>query len=248
MPCAPFSASTTATPRLRRLFLWQTPWAPWRLRIAAALLSLTTGAWAQSGSYDAFFTAIVRDNPAPLAALQARGFDLNSPDPTLQPPLVLALRRESWQVAHFLLDAPELDVNALNPAHENALMLAAIKGQVDLVKRLLQRQAQVNKPGWAPLHYAASHVGPASLPITRLLLDRYAYIDAASPNGTTPLMMAARYGQAAAVQLLLEEGADPLLKNQQGLTAADFARSADRADIVEAIAQAIRDRQPKGSW
>lgn len=220
----------------------------WRAWLVAGLLSLGAGAWAQSGSYDAFFTAIARDNPGPLPALQARGFDFNSPDPTLQPPLVLALRRESWRVAHFLLGVPELDVDARNPADENALMLAAIKGQVDLVERLLQRQAQVNKPGWAPLHYAASHVGPASLPITRLLLERHAYIDAASPNGTTPLMMAARYGQAAAVRLLLEEGADPLLQNQQGLTAVDFARRAERPDIVDAIAQAIRGRQPKGRW
>jgi len=39
-----------------------------------------------------------------------------------------------------------------------------------------------------------------------LLLDEHAYIDAASPNGTTPLMMAAHYGTPSAVKLLLEAG------------------------------------------
>ena len=43
----------------------------------------------------------------------------------------------------------------------------------------------------------------------RLLLEESAYIDATSPNGTTPLMMAARYGSPEAVKLLLEEGAEP---------------------------------------
>ncbi len=58
----------------------------------------------------------------------------------------------------------------------------------------------------------------------RLLLDHNAYIDAESPNGSTPLMMAARYGSIDGARLLLDEGADATIKNEQGLTAADFAR------------------------
>ncbi|MGB4584254.1 MAG: ankyrin repeat domain-containing protein [Rhodoferax sp.] len=82
----------------------------------------------------------------------------------------------------------------------------------------------------------------------QLLLDENAYIDAASPNNTTPLMMAAHYGTAAAVKLLLEAGADPMLKNDLGLTAIDFAHRANRAESAELIAAFIRGRQPKGSW
>ena len=82
-----------------------------------------------------------------------------------------------------------------------------------------------------------------------LLLEEGAYIDAASPNGTTPLMMAVRYGQGDVARLLVEEGADATLKNELGLTALDFARQADRADMVELIAQAVRRRQPNaGKW
>lgn len=219
-----------------------------RLLCLGVLCGLSSWAQAQSGSYEDFFIAITRDNTGPLPGLQARGFDFNSPDPALQPPLVLAIRKESWRVADFLLGVPALQVDARNPAGENALMLAAIKGQVALVQRLLARQAQVNKPGWTPLHYAVSHVGPEAQAIVRLLMEQHAYIDAASPNGTTPLMMAARYGQADVVQLLLGEGADPALRNDQGMDAIDFARRADRPDIVEAIAAAVRSRQPKGQW
>ena len=72
---------------------------------------------------------------------------------------------------------------------------------------------------------------------------------AASPNGTTPLMMAAQYGSNEAVQLLLDEGADPTLKNQLGLTAADFALRVSRTESADKIAAAIRKRQPnRGRW
>ena len=84
--------------------------------------------------------------------------------------------------------------------------------------------------------------------IIELLLEQHAYIDAESPNGTTPLMMAAHYGSPAAVKLLLEAGADPALKNQLGLTAIDFAYRAGRQDAADMIAANIRAARPKGKW
>ena len=105
-------------------------------------------------------------------------------------------------------------------------MMAALKGHLDLVKKLIDRGADVNKPGWTPLHYAATS---GHLAIMELLLEHHAFIDAESPNGTTPLMMAAHYGTPAAVKLLLEAGADPTMKNQLGLTAIDFAHRARTA-------------------
>ena len=75
------------------------------------------------------------------------------------------------------------------------------------------------------MHYAATK---GSVPIVRELLDKSAYIDAESPNGTTPLMMAAMYGSPEVVKILLEAGADPTLKNGLGLTALDFAKTMDR--------------------
>jgi ankyrin repeat protein len=62
-------------------------------------------------------------------------------------------------------------------------------------------------------------------------------------------MMAVHYGTSESVQLLLKEGADPSLKNQLGLSAADFALRASRKDMADLIAQAIRQRQPnRGRW
>lgn len=100
-------------------------------------------------------------------------------------------------------------------------------------------------PAGYPLHYAATN---GHVPVIRLLLDKNAYIDAASPNGTTPLMMAAHYGSSDAVKLLLESGADPVLKNIQGLSALDFANRAGNEDSAAMIQKFIRDMQPKGTW
>ena len=56
-------------------------------------------------------------------------------------------------------------------------------------------------------------------------------------------MMAAHYGTPAAVKLLLEAGADPLLRNQLGLTAIDFANRGNRKDSAELIARFVRSSQ-----
>jgi len=200
---------------------------------------------ASAGSYEDFFSAIQRDDANAVTQLLARGFDPNTMDLTGQNGLYLALREPSLKAAGILVDWPKTDVNMLNAQGESALMMAALKGHLDIAARLIQKGADVNKTGWAPLHYAASH---GHLAIMSLLLDNHAYIDAESPNGTTPLMMAALYGTAAAVKLLLEAGADPLLKNQQGLTAINFAQRASRAEAVEIIAAFVRSRQPKGKW
>lgn len=203
---------------------------------------------AQTSSYESFFAAVQRDNESAVIALALREFDLNTRDPQGEHALVMALRLGSLKVAGFLLDQRGVDVDARNQHDENALMMASLKGHAVLVRRLIERGAQVNKSGWTPLHYAASNENPQSVEIARLLLEHHAYIDAASPNGTTPLMMAAHYGLPALVDLLLEEGADPLLRNQQGMTAIDFARRAGRSRDVDVIAREIRKRQPAGRW
>lgn len=204
---------------------------------------------ANAGSFDDFFSAIQRDDARTLTALLQRGFDPNTRDAKGQPGLLLAVREPSPNALRVLLNAKNIQVEARNSQDESPLMMAAIRGQLDIARQLIDKDADVNKPGWAPLHYAVSSSQGDALGVAKLLLDNSAYVDAASPNGTTPLMMAAMYGTPDAVRLLLEESADPTLKNQLGLTAIDFARRANRNDVAELIATAIRARQPnKGKW
>ena len=219
-------------------------------RNALATLALglaTPGIWA--GAYEDFFVAILRDDDAAIAALLRRGFDPNTRDPKGQVGLTIALQNGSSKAFAALLASSQVNVEARNAQDESPLMMAALKGNLEAVKALLARDADVNKTGWAPLHYAASAGSRQHVAIIALLLENHAYIDATSPNGTTPLMMAAQYGSNEAVQLLLDEGADPTLKNQLGLTAADFALRVSRTESADKIAAAIRKRQPnRGRW
>ncbi|MBT9440966.1 MAG: ankyrin repeat domain-containing protein [Acidovorax sp.] len=219
-------------------------------RNALATLALglaAPGIWA--GAYEDFFVAILRDDDAAIAALLRRGFDPNTRDPKGQVGLTIALQNGSFKAFAALLASSQVNVEARNAQDESPLMMAALKGNLEAVKALLARDADVNKTGWAPLHYAASAGSRQHVAIIALLLENHAYIDATSPNGTTPLMMAAQYGSNEAVQLLLDEGADPTLKNQLGLTAADFALRVSRTESADKIAAAIRKRQPnRGRW
>lgn len=198
-----------------------------------------------AGSYDDFFKAIKHDDDATITELLNRGFDANTPNPAGLHGLLLAVREPSLKVATVLINWPKTNVEARTPQDESPLMLAALQGLTELCQQLIDKDADVNKPGWTPLHYAATH---GHLAVINLLLDHDAYIDAASPNNTTPLMMAAQYGTPSAVKLLLEAGADPMLKNDLGLTAFDFANRASRLDSAEIISAFIRSRQPKGTW
>ncbi|MCB1979012.1 MAG: ankyrin repeat domain-containing protein [Burkholderiaceae bacterium] len=205
--------------------------------------------WAYAGSYEDFFVAIGRDDGVTVQSLLRRGFDPNTTSAKGQPALCVAVLADSLRAAAALLGAPNLEVNARNANQETALMLAALRGQSDLVRTLLARDADVNHPGWTPLHYAAAGTSNYQSEIIALLLEHHAYIDAASPNGTTPLMMAAQYGTDESLELLLREGADPSLRNQLRLNAVDFALRAERKSSAKTIADAIRRRQPqRGRW
>lgn len=196
------------------------------------IIALTVSVPVHAGVYEDFFRAVELDDARTVSRLLQRGFDPNTLDPQGQVGLFLALRGGSEQVVQVLLAHPDLKVDAANTSEETPLMMAALRGALEPARRLLERGARVERPGWTPLHYAAS--GP-DLAMVRLLLDRGAPIDARSPNGTTPLMMAARYGTEEAAALLLERGADASLRNQLDLGAGDFARAVGREALARRL-------------
>lgn len=217
-------------------------------RGALAWCALLLAGAARAGSYEDFFVAIQRDDPGAVQALLRRGFDPNTADAKGTPGLSVALQADALRVAALLIQTPATDVNRRNAHQETPLMFAALRGQPDMVRALLARDAEINHPGWTPLHYAASGTSNYQPEIIALLLEESAYIDAASPNGSTPLMMAAMYGSTEAVQMLLDAGADPVVKNALGLTAIDFATRVQNDAAIALIAKAIRTMRPPGSW
>jgi ankyrin repeat protein len=187
---------------------------------------------AKAGAYEDFFKAIHFDQDQVVANLIARGIDPNTPNEKGVPALIVALTSGAPKTALFLAKHPQTKVDDENSLNETPLMLAAFHNHLEVCEVLIEREADVNRKGWTPLHYAASK---GNIAIMRLLLEENAYIDAESPNGTTPLMMAAYYGSPLSVKLLLEEGADPNLRNHGKASALDLALSAERAQSAAYI-------------
>jgi uncharacterized protein len=184
-----------------------------------------------------FFRAVPLDDARTVAQLLARGFDPNAVNGKGQSGLFLALRENAPRVTEALLSHPQTRIDAPNSSDETPLMMAALRGHLDWTEKLLDKGASLNRPGWTPLHYAAT--GPETR-VVALLLARGATLEAASPNRTTPLMMASRYGPESTVDLLLQRGASLNARNDQGLGAADFAALGGRESLARRLAQAPR--------
>jgi ankyrin repeat protein len=183
-----------------------------------------------------FFRAVQIDDASTAKSLLAAGVNPNQPNPVGgEPPLVSAVREGSMRVFKVLLDQPGIQPDAPAMNGNTALMMAAFKRNRPAAEALVARGAAVDRAGWGPLHYAAAG---GDEDIARLLIKRGAKIDAASPPASgsyTPLMMAAREGQPELAAFLLAQGANRQLKNSEGLTAAQIAERANRADIAALI-------------
>jgi uncharacterized protein len=124
--------------------------------------------------------------------------------------------------------------------HATAIHLAAMGGEVDLVKVLLQHGGDVNLRDFAdatPLMIAAGYECSADnpCPVVALLIAHGASLNAQDADGNTALMNAAEDGNITAGRLLLDHGADPTMKNKKGQTALDLSRSRQREKFTEML-------------
>ena len=210
--------------------------------LACAALSSLVVSPAQAAPIDSLIKSVKFDDVDGVNKLLAKGMDPNSVDNQGMPLLVLAAREKSDKVGAALVANPKTNIEIQDKASENAMMMASLNGDLDFVNLLIAKDAEVNKKGWAPLHYAAAN---GHDDIVKVLLDHSAYVDAGSPNGTTPLMMAARGGHVSTVKLLLDNGADLTVKNQIGMTALDFAKTYKEPDVVEGLSARLQQMQQK---
>jgi hypothetical protein len=120
--------------------------------------------------------------------------------------------------------------------HQQCLVYSASqKGQLDIVRSLLDRGYDVNDRNTdrETALDVASRFG--ELEVARLLIERGADVDARDRYGWTPLMTALECGQLEAVRLLLDHGADVNAKNRDHNTVLHRASFNGYLEIVRAL-------------
>lgn len=208
-----------------------------RLRLVVLMAACLPLA-ATGGAFDDFFSAARSDNADQVSALLGRGLDPNLIEEERgDTGLIIAVREGSMRVFDVLVNARNIDLDAKARNGDNALMIAAIKGNRAAAEKLVAKGAQVNRADWTPLHYAATS---GNNDIAQLLIRKGADLNATSPNKTTPLMMAAGEGHIMTVKLLLDSGAELTRKNELGMSALDFAARNGHKDIVEGLTYRLK--------
>lgn len=132
------------------------------------------------------------------------------------------------------------DVNASNEEGTTALMQAAALGKLDLVELLLRSGASVDATdarGWTALmkslfNYEMNRGFPE---VAQALIEAGANIEHQIAYGTRPLMLAAGYGEAGVVEVLLAAGADVNAKNEGGRTARVMAETKDYVEVINIL-------------
>ena len=118
------------------------------------------------------------------------------------------------------------------------LHIASAKGYVDVVQALLAVKTDVDfkdRHSWTALHYAA--INKQNI-VIKLLLDAKADVNAkVLKHLSTPFHLATQKGNGETAQMLLEAGADVLLKDEDGNTPFHLATRFNNPEIVKAIIQ-----------
>ena len=208
--------------------------------VALTLCAALAAAAAHAAPIDDLLIASEMNDGRAVLGLLLKGVDPNQPDSRGRKAIYIALQEESLRALDSLLASPQTKFDEPNAKGETPLMIAAIKGSLPAVQALVKRGAAVNRAGWTPLHYACS--GPDN-GVAAFLIAQGAELNARSDNGTTPLMMAARYGNADLVPLLVKAGAEPRAANEQELTAADFAQKGGRDKVAAELRRLMTERQ-----
>jgi ankyrin repeat protein len=116
------------------------------------------------------------------------------------------------------------------------LMKAALNGHLEAADRLLAAGAQVDaqdKGGYTALLLAASN---NHVPMVERLLAQGAMVDHQErTQGWTALIWAAKQDHEQTVEALIHHRADPTLKDFSGRTAADWAREAGHAGLLNVL-------------
>jgi len=204
------------------------------LMLLFVAITATVAAQGRADVYQDFNRAVATDDARTVSRLIERGMDPNTVNEKGEPALVTAAREGSVAAVNALIRGrAKLDIRTA--FGDTPIMVAALGGNLPVVKLLRQAGAQINHPGWTPLLYAAVN---GHDPVIEYLLSSGADMGLSAPNGATPLMLAVSENKAETVRLLLSYGFDVSARNDKGETALTMARRREFREIEQMLRQA----------
>ena len=153
--------------------------------------------------------------------------------------MLLAVRTDNIsEVKNSIEQGADINFHDSRMEGVTALHEASRKGNVEIVKYLLQNGADINSKnhmGLTPLHIAA-FCGENSLVTT--LIENGADVNAEAKDNLTPLHSAAVGGNLDTVELLLNNGAEPRAgSSKDGSTPEDFARREGHQAVIDLLSE-----------
>ena len=145
------------------------------------------------------------------------------------------------------------DCNTCNEEGATLLMLAAGAGHYNMVDMLLGAGATVDATdtrGWTALMKAIFNyeLNKGFPDVVSLLIEAGANIEHQVSYGTRPLMIAAGYGEARVVEVLLAAGADTAAVNEGGRKAKTMAETKDYVEVINQLhMHDLRNADPKNA-
>ncbi|KAL8859087.1 MAG: hypothetical protein Q9178_004350 [Gyalolechia marmorata] len=190
--------------------------------IVSLLLEHGVAVNARGGCYDtALIASAMKGHIRIVTLLLQHGADINWTSESYGSAVQIACRQDYIEIARVLVEHGGCDTSIQDQDRRTPLHEAARSGWVQLVKSLLQREAEVSLPdrwGCTPLHDAAVNGYDE---IVELLLASGADILACDEDGAQPLFRACYLGKEfeRTVTLLLDANADINARDAHGRTA-----------------------------
>jgi len=164
------------------------------------------------------------------AAVDAKALDRSTP-------LSFASEKGHTAIARMLIEAGATLEGKNDPEEKGGatpLLLAAHNGQIEVVKLLLEKKANILEKtidGLNALHLAIRS-GTDNPELVNVLVEGGAQVNGTTHNGDTPLHYAAFMGYTKSAGMLIERGASMEAKGQNDSTPLHFAAREGRADVV----------------
>ena len=187
---------------------------------------------------DQLLDAVRNGNVDFVNALVDAGVDIDADLSAGSTALHLAVQRDDLPLLMAIVAAsPDLD--KLNGSSNTALAIACQQGQsAGIIDALLTAGAthdiaSTNQVGSFPIHACAGSGNPQA--VETLVLHGIDPNMRQANFNATPIIVAAWSGDADMVELLLGLGADPLLEDNDGQNAYDWAYAYQRTDVIAVL-------------